>query len=176
MPPSGLQSGRYFLSYLQALVGERDSYLKTGGLAPLTNNQRYIQWRILLLNGKGCTGRVRFPGGGEGRRATHRKPLCPCPSPSLVEGRGRACRETRFIPENPRFCYTQWRILLHPVAFSVTPSGAFCYTQWRFQRGLESGGSILRPSICSSPYFSRFSRADQARRTSRRRLAVILLG
>ena len=36
-------------SYLQALVGERDSYLKTGGLAPLTNNQRYIQWRMLLL-------------------------------------------------------------------------------------------------------------------------------
>ena len=45
-----------FESYLQALVGERDSYLKTGGLAPLTNNQRYIQWRMLLLNGKGCTG------------------------------------------------------------------------------------------------------------------------
>ena len=47
---------RSVLSYLQALVGERDSYLKTGGLAPLTNNQRYIQWRMLLLNGKGCTG------------------------------------------------------------------------------------------------------------------------
>ena len=114
-----------------------------------------------------------FRGSWRQERATPRKSRSlPAPPPPSVEGRGRACRgnrEQRYTVKIVAIRYTQWRILLHPVALSVTPSGAQS-CEPRF------GGSIRRLSIRSSPCSSRFSSAPQARRASSRRLVVTLLG